>query len=151
MFGLSTTTIIVIAVVAVAALALIKHFSGGDKKIEPEPDPLITAPGDDSPEVKKGKEYRFDSYPPEDDPVETNEPDPVTFDDADPDSSPDVDPEPTISREVPGIGDKLEQRIVDALDIRTPEELEEAARNGDLKQVEGFSTKRTDAILAHFE
>ena len=40
--------------------------------------------------------------------------------------------------QVPGIGKTLAQRIVEALDVSTLEELEQAAHDGRLEDVEGF-------------
>ena len=47
---------------------------------------------------------------------------------------------------VPGIGERLAQRVVDELDIRTLEELEEAAHDGRLARVEGFGARRVEAV-----
>ena len=43
---------------------------------------------------------------------------------------------------VPGIGEELAQRIVDELDISTLEELEQAAHDGRLQEVEGFGSMK---------
>lgn len=47
-----------------------------------------------------------------------------------------------IFTQIPGVGEELAQRIVDELGISTLEELEQAAHNGRLQQVEGFGRKR---------
>lgn len=47
---------------------------------------------------------------------------------------------------VPGIGAELAQRIVEQLDIRSLEELEEAAHDGRLAEVEGFGKRRIEAV-----
>ena len=47
---------------------------------------------------------------------------------------------------VPGIGEELAQRIVDQLDIHSLEELEEAAHDGRLAEVEGFGQRRIAAV-----
>jgi Holliday junction resolvasome RuvABC DNA-binding subunit len=47
---------------------------------------------------------------------------------------------------VPGIGPELAERIVQALDIKTLEELEQAAHDGRLAKVEGFGRRRVEAI-----
>jgi len=44
----------------------------------------------------------------------------------------------TLFQTVPGIGEKLARRIVTELDISTLEELEQAAHNGRLQELEGF-------------
>lgn len=44
--------------------------------------------------------------------------------------------------QVPGIGDELAQRIADELDVSTLEELEQAAHDSRLSQVEGFGPER---------
>lgn len=51
-------------------------------------------------------------------------------------------------RTVPGIGDKLAHRIFDQLGVETLEELEQAAHDGRLAQVEGFGPRRTRAVRA---
>jgi Holliday junction resolvasome RuvABC DNA-binding subunit len=56
-----------------------------------------------------------------------------------------ADPVALLSR-VPGIGPTLAQRIVDRLGIRTLPELEEAAYNGRLEEVEGFGPQRVESI-----
>lgn len=43
--------------------------------------------------------------------------------------------------QVPGIGDELARRIADQLDVSTLEELEQAAHDGRLEEVEGFGPK----------
>lgn len=48
--------------------------------------------------------------------------------------------------QVPGIGRALAQRIVAALDISTLEELEQAAHDGRLREVEGFGPERVRAV-----
>jgi hypothetical protein len=130
-------------------------------------DPTITPTGPDNLEDKarEKKGYEFTNFPlPEE---EEEEESPVTLDDVDPDPDDlDVDPNNVVDtgrapdftenaeytlQEVPGVGEKLEQRIVGTLGIYKSEELEQAARNGDLKQVPGFSTKRIDSILNYFE
>lgn len=47
---------------------------------------------------------------------------------------------------VPGIGPELAERIVKQLDIKTLEELEQAAHDGRLAKVEGFGRRRVEAI-----
>ena len=47
---------------------------------------------------------------------------------------------------VPGIGPELADRIVRELDIKTLEELEQAAHDGRLAQIEGFGRRRVEAI-----
>lgn len=47
---------------------------------------------------------------------------------------------------VPGIGPELAERIVRELDIKTLEELEQAAHDGRLAKVEGFGRRRVEAI-----
>jgi len=47
---------------------------------------------------------------------------------------------------VPGIGNELARRIVSQLDIHTLEELEAAAHDGRLRSVEGFGTRRIQAV-----
>lgn len=48
--------------------------------------------------------------------------------------------------EVPGIGETLADRIVDELDIETLPELEQAAHDGRLEQVEGFGEQRVETV-----
>jgi DNA polymerase (family 10) len=48
-------------------------------------------------------------------------------------------------QQVPGIGKKLAQRIVDQLEISSLEALEQAAHDGRLEQVTGFGPRRTAA------
>ena len=48
--------------------------------------------------------------------------------------------------QVPGIGETFAQRIIDRLDISTLEELEQAAHNGRLREVEGMGEKRVHAV-----
>lgn len=56
-----------------------------------------------------------------------------------------VSPE-SVFRKVPGIGEELARRVVAELDIRSLEELEEAAHDGRLAQVAGFGRKRLSAV-----
>lgn len=56
-----------------------------------------------------------------------------------------VTPEALFAR-VPGIGQKLARRIVETLDIHTLEELEAAAHDGRLEQVEGFGRGRIRTV-----
>ena len=51
-----------------------------------------------------------------------------------------------IFTQVPGIGEKLAQRIARELNISTLEELEQAAHDGRLQRVEGFGSKRVRNI-----
>ena len=51
-----------------------------------------------------------------------------------------------VFRRVPGLGADLAQRIVDQLDIHSLEELEEAAHDGSLAEVEGFGERRIEAV-----
>lgn len=48
--------------------------------------------------------------------------------------------------QLPGVGPELAGRIVDTLDIDTLEELEQAAHDGRLEQVEGFGPGRVEAV-----
>lgn len=48
--------------------------------------------------------------------------------------------------EVPGIGPELAEHIVKELDIKTLEELEQAAHDGRLTEVEGFGPARVEAV-----
>lgn len=48
--------------------------------------------------------------------------------------------------EAPGIGGTLARRIVDELDIHSLEELEQAAHDGRLDEVEGFGPERVKAV-----
>lgn len=48
--------------------------------------------------------------------------------------------------EVPGIGEDLAERVVEQLDIHSLEELEQAAHDGRLDEVEGFGKKRIQAV-----
>ena len=48
--------------------------------------------------------------------------------------------------EIPGIGPELAEHIVKELDIKTLEELEQAAHDGRLEQVEGFGKARVEAV-----
>ena len=52
----------------------------------------------------------------------------------------------SVFAKVPGIGERLAQRVADTLDIRTLEELEEAAHDGRLARVEGFGARRVEAV-----
>jgi Holliday junction resolvasome RuvABC DNA-binding subunit len=56
-----------------------------------------------------------------------------------------VSPE-TVLAKVPGIGKKLAQRIVEQLHIQTLEELEEAAHDGRLAEIEGFGARRVAGV-----
>jgi Holliday junction resolvasome RuvABC DNA-binding subunit len=56
-----------------------------------------------------------------------------------------VSPEDAFTQ-VPGIGDELAERIAEELDVRTLEELEQAAHDGRLEQVEGFGAKRVENV-----
>jgi hypothetical protein len=56
-------------------------------------------------------------------------------------------PEAVLSR-VPGIGPELARRIVEKLDVQTLPELEEAAHDGRLAEVEGFGQKRIEGVQA---
>lgn len=49
-------------------------------------------------------------------------------------------------RQVPGIGEKLATRIARQLDVHTLEELEQAAHDGRLAEVEGFGQKRIRTV-----
>lgn len=59
----------------------------------------------------------------------------------------DVTPLQVFAR-VPGIGGELAQRIVDTLHITTLEELEEAAHDGRLAEVDGFGQRRVEGVQA---
>ena len=48
--------------------------------------------------------------------------------------------------EIPGIGPELAEHIVKELDVKTLEELEQAAHDGRLEQVEGFGPGRVEAV-----
>jgi DNA polymerase (family X) len=52
-----------------------------------------------------------------------------------------VSPEQVL-KQVPGIGDKLAARIATELDVRSLEELEQAAHDGRLEQVKGFGPEK---------
>lgn len=56
-----------------------------------------------------------------------------------------VSPE-DVFEHVPGIGPELAERIVRELDIKTLEELEQAAHDGRLATVKGFGRRRVEAI-----
>ena len=56
-------------------------------------------------------------------------------------------PEAVMTR-VPGIGPELARRIVEKLDVQTLQELEEAASDGRLAEVEGFGRKRIEGVRA---
>ena len=47
---------------------------------------------------------------------------------------------------IPGVGETLGRRIAATLDIRTLEELEQAAHDGRLNKVEGFGEERVRAV-----
>ena len=51
-------------------------------------------------------------------------------------------------KKVPGVGPELAERIFKTLDIHSLEELEQAAHDGRLEEVEGFGTKRIEAVQA---
>jgi DNA polymerase (family 10) len=51
-------------------------------------------------------------------------------------------------KKVPGIGEELAGRIAGQLDIHSLEELERAAHDGRLEEVEGFGPKRVEAVQA---
>ena len=52
----------------------------------------------------------------------------------------------TIFDRIPGVGETLGRRIAETLDIRTLEELEQAAHDGRLDKVEGFGEERVRAV-----
>ncbi|MGW8250178.1 MAG: helix-hairpin-helix domain-containing protein [Anaerolineales bacterium] len=56
-----------------------------------------------------------------------------------------VDPQ-ALFVQVPGIGDKLAQRISNQLDVNTLEGLERAAHDGRLEEIEGFGEKRVQSV-----
>lgn len=56
-----------------------------------------------------------------------------------------VSPE-DLFEQVPGIGAELAERIVKKLDIKTLEELEQAAHDGRLAEVEGFGQRRVESV-----
>lgn len=56
-----------------------------------------------------------------------------------------TEPEKVLSK-VPGIGEELAGRITDQLHIRTLPELEEAAHDGRLAEIEGFGSKRVKGV-----
>jgi Holliday junction resolvasome RuvABC DNA-binding subunit len=56
-----------------------------------------------------------------------------------------VSPE-ALFEQVPGIGETLAHRTVEELDVNTLEELEQAAHDGRLAQVEGFGSERLRAV-----
>jgi len=58
-----------------------------------------------------------------------------------------MSPEDTF-RQVPGIGKELSARIVEQLNIHTLAELEEAAHDGRLAEVEGFGRRRVKGVQA---
>lgn len=58
-----------------------------------------------------------------------------------------VSPE-DLFKKVPGVGPELAERISKTLDIHSLEELEQAAHDGRLEEVEGFGTKRVEAVQA---
>jgi Holliday junction resolvasome RuvABC DNA-binding subunit len=51
-----------------------------------------------------------------------------------------------IFSQVPGIGPKLAERVIDQLEIDTLEDLEQAAHDGRLADVEGFGPKRIQSV-----
>ena len=51
-----------------------------------------------------------------------------------------------IFEQVPGIGDELASRIVEHLDVKTLEELEQAAHDGRLSEVPGFGEERVRTV-----
>jgi len=57
----------------------------------------------------------------------------------------DLDPVGLFSR-IPGVSDTLARRVVDELGVRSLEELEQAAHDGRLLQVEGFGSKRVQGV-----
>lgn len=56
-----------------------------------------------------------------------------------------VSPEDVFTQ-VPGIGEELAERIADKLDIHTLAELEQAAYDGRLEQIDGFGERRVKAV-----
>lgn len=56
-----------------------------------------------------------------------------------------MDPE-RLFEDIPGVGPELAANIVEELDIRSLEELEAAAHDGRLEQVEGFGGARVEAV-----
>jgi Holliday junction resolvasome RuvABC DNA-binding subunit len=48
--------------------------------------------------------------------------------------------------QVPGIGEELAQRVATELDIDSLEELEQAAHDGRLEEIEGFGPKRVETV-----
>ena len=56
-----------------------------------------------------------------------------------------ADPE-SLFTEVPGIGEKMASRIAEELDISSLEELEQAAHDGRLEEVEGFGKRRVKGV-----
>jgi DNA uptake protein ComE-like DNA-binding protein len=50
--------------------------------------------------------------------------------------------------QVPGIGEELAERVVNQLGINSLEELEQAAHDGRLDEVEGFGPRRVEAVRA---
>lgn len=59
-----------------------------------------------------------------------------------------VDPTAVFAR-IPGIGEELAARIVEELAVSSLEELEQAAYDGRLEQVEGFGPERVDAVRVY--
>lgn len=57
----------------------------------------------------------------------------------------DLDPVGLFSR-IPGLSETLARRVVDELGVRSLEELEQAAHDGRLRQVEGFGSKRVQGV-----
>lgn len=52
----------------------------------------------------------------------------------------------TLFADVPGIGKELARRIVEQLDVHSLEELEQAAHDGRLAEVEGFGPERVEGV-----
>jgi DNA polymerase (family 10) len=52
---------------------------------------------------------------------------------------------------IPGIGEELAHRIAHELDIETLEELEQAAYDGRLREIEGFGPRRVEAVRASLD
>ena len=53
-----------------------------------------------------------------------------------------------VFKQLPGIGDDLSRRVVESLGIQSLEELESAAHDGRLEQVEGFGERRVQMVRA---
>jgi len=60
-------------------------------------------------------------------------------------------PPGSVFRQISGIGPELAERIHEALDIDTLEELEQAAHDGRLDEVEGFGERRLQAVRESLE